>query len=255
MVFESCREAISKSEINPNDIVGVSHSNQGITMVLLDNNENVIRNRTIGWQDTRHIDVLKELQKEHSNDDYYELSGMSLGAYNIAVLNWLQKHEPENWSKISRICSHQDYFLRQLGADGYYIDEGSANFMSMLSVKDNEWNEQLMSVYNVKKEQLPIVVHEPGKVVGYVPGSVSRETGLPIGCAIALGGLDTNCSSLAAGATDEGTDVLIVGTAGVSIMISDQEIMDPNKRVTLRSNPGFEKLSTLLNDKYSGIIF
>ena len=238
MVFESCKEAISKSEINPKEIVGVSHSNQGITMVLLDENENVIRDRTIGWQDTRHIDVLKELQKNHSNDEYYSLSGMSLGAYNIAVLNWLQKHEPENWSKVSRICSHQDYFLRQLGADGYYIDEGSANFMSMLGVKDNEWNEQLMSVYNVKKEQLPTVVYEPGKVVGYVPESVSRDTGLPIGCAIALGGLDTNCSSLAAGATDEGTDVLIVGTAGVSIMISNQEIMDPQKRVTLRSNPG-----------------
>lgn len=239
MVFESCREAISESEINPNDIVGVSHSNQGITMVLLDENENVIRSRIIGWQDIRHIDILKELQKKYSNDDYYALSGMSLGAYNTAVLNWLQKYEPENWKKVSRICSHQDYFLRQLGAEGYYIDEGSANFMSMHSVKDNEWNEQLMSVYNVKKEQLPIVVHEPGKVVGYVTESVSRETGLPIGCAIALGGLDTNCSSLAAGATEEGTDVLIVGTAGVSIVISDREIMDPNKRVTLRSNPGF----------------
>jgi len=239
MVFESCREAISKSKADSGDIVGVSHSNQGITMVLLDENENVIRNRTIGWQDTRHIEVLKELKENFSNDDYYNLSGMSLGAYNIAVLNWLQKYEPENWNRVSRICSHQDYFLRQLGADGYYIDEGCANFMSMLGVKDNEWDEELMSVYNVKKEQLPTVVHEPGKVVGYVTESISKKTGLPVGCAVALGGLDANCSSLAAGATDEGTDVLIVGTAGVSIMISNREIKDPNKRVTLRSNPGF----------------
>lgn len=239
MVFESCREAISKSKVAPRNIVGVSHSNQGITMVLLDENEKVIRNRTIGWQDTRHIDVLGELKDKVSNDDYFNLSGMSLGTYNIAVLNWLQKHEAENWKKVSRICSHQDYFLRQLGADGYFVDEGSANFMSMLGVEDNEWNKELMSVYNVKKEQLPTVVHEPGKVVGYVTEEVAKKTGLPVGCVVALGGLDTNCSSLAAGAADEGTDVLIVGTAGVSIMISDREVKDPNKRVTLRSNPGF----------------
>lgn len=239
MVFESCREAISKSKVNPKDIVGVSHSNQGITMVLLDENEKVIRNRTIGWQDTRHVEVLNELKETVSNDEYFDLSGMSLGTYNIAVLNWLQKYEPDNWGKVSRVCSHQDYFLRQLGADGFYIDEGCANFMSMLGVKDNEWNEKLMSVYNVSKEILPTVVHEPGKVVGHVTKDVSRETGLPEGCIVALGGLDTNCSSLAAGAADEGTDVLIVGTAGVSIMISGKEIKDPKKRVTLRSNPGF----------------
>jgi xylulokinase len=239
MVFESCKEAIKKSQIDPKNIAGVSHSNQGITMVLLDKEENIVRNKTIGWQDTRHIEVLGELKNNINNEDYYNQSGMSLGTYNIAVLNWLQKHEPENWNKVTRICSHQDYFLRQLGADGFYIDEGSANFMSMLGVEDKEWNEDLMSVYNVKEKYLPEVVHEPGKVVGYVTKSVSEKTGLPIGCTIALGGLDTNCSSLAAGATNSGTDVLIVGTAGVSIMVVDKIIKDPNKRVTIRSNPGF----------------
>jgi xylulokinase len=239
MVFESCKEAINKSQVDPKNIVGVSHSNQGITMVLLDKEDNIVRNKTIGWQDTRHIEVLGELKNNINNEDYYNLSGMSLGTYNIAVLNWLQKYEPENWDKVNRICSHQDYFLRQLGADGFYIDEGSANFMSMLGVEDKEWNEELISVYNVKEKHLPEVVHEPGKVVGYVTKSVSEKTGLPIGCAIALGGLDTNCSSLAAGATNAGTDVLIVGTAGVSIMVVDKLIKDPNKRVTIRSNPGF----------------
>lgn len=238
-VFETCKEAILLSKVNSKDIVGVSHSNQGITMVLLDENEKVVRERTIGWQDTRHTEVLEKLKTKFSNDRYFDLSGMSLGAYNIAVLNWLQENEPEMWSKVSRICSHQDYFLKQLGADGYFIDEGSANFMSMLGVKGNEWNEELMSVFNVNIKQLPTVIHKPGTVVGYVNEDISKKTGLPVGCKIALGGLDTNCSSLAAGAANDGTDVLIVGTAGVSILISDKELIDPNKRVTLRSNPGF----------------
>lgn len=245
-VFSSCREAISKADINPEDIVGVSHSNQGITMVLLDEHENVVRERTIGWQDTRHTEVLDELKRKISNDRYFELSGMSLGAYNIPVLNWLQQNEPNTWSKVSRICSHQDYFLRQLGADDYFIDEGSANFMSMLGVKDNEWNQELMDVYNVTEAYLPKVVHEPGKVVGHVTEEISGKTGLPVGCIVALGGLDTNCSALAAGAKSEGTDVLIVGTAGVSIMISNKEILDPDKRVTLRSNPGFDNFQLYL---------
>lgn len=63
-VFASCREAIEISKVNPRDIVGVSHSNQGITMVLLDENEKVVRERTIGWQDTRHTEVLEELKNQ-----------------------------------------------------------------------------------------------------------------------------------------------------------------------------------------------
>lgn len=238
-VFQSCQDAINKSGINPEDIVGVSHSNQGITMVLLDEAENPVRERTIGWQDVRHTQLLSDLKTTIDNEKHYELSGMSFGSYNIAILNWLQKEESRNWKKVNRICSHQDYFLRQLGADDYYIDEGSANFLSMLDVKTNEWSEELTKIYNINRDQLPKVVHEPGKVVGYVSESVSTETNLPVGCPVCLGGLDTNCCSLAVGAREEGTQVLIVGTAGVSIVISDKLIFDPNRRVTVRSNPGF----------------
>lgn len=238
-VFASCKEAIEKSGVNSNDIVGVSHSNQGITMVLLDENEQPVRERTIGWQDLRYVDMLDELQTTVNADEYWEISGMMFGTYNIPVLNWIQKNEPEVWAKVKRICSHQDYFLRQYGADGYYIDEGNTNFLSMARMKDNEWDERLMNVYNVDSSMLPTIIHEPGKVVGYVTEEISKKTGLPIGCSVCLGGLDTNCCSMGAGAKDAGTQVLIMGTAGVSILTSDKSELDPNKRITVRSNPGF----------------
>jgi xylulokinase len=238
-VFAACKEAIEVSGVDPSEIVGVSHSNQGITMVLLDENEKPVRDKTIGWQDLRYVDILPEMQQIVDADEYWKLSGMMFGTYNIPVLNWLQKNEPETWAKVKRCCSHQDYFLRQYGADGYYIDEGSTNFLSMARMKDNEWDERLMNVYNVNESMLPTIVHEPGKVVGFVTEEVSKNTGLPVGCKVCLGGLDTNCCAMGAGAKDDGTQVLIMGTAGVSLLISDKMVLDPNKRVTVRSNPGF----------------
>jgi len=239
-IFASCKEAIVKANIDNKDIVGVSHSNQGITMVFLDKDEQVVRQRTIGWQDVRHTEILPEMRELISDDEYYELAGMTLGTYNIPILNWLQKNEPDVWKNVSRCCSHQDYFLRQLGADGYYIDEGCANFMSMMGTYDREWNDKLLSIYNIDKSYLPTIVHEPGTVVGKVTKEVSEQTGLPEGCLVCVGGLDTNCCGIGAGASESGTEVLIVGTAGVSILVTDQDKLDPNKRVTLRSNPGFD---------------
>lgn len=239
-VFECIKETIAKSKVDSNSIVGISHSNQGITMVLLDENEEPVFDHTIGWQDLRYVDMLTELEKEVDKEEYLNIAGMQFGTYNIPVLRWIQKNEPEKWSKVRRICSHQDWFLRQYGADGYYIDEGCTNFLSMARMSDNEWDERLMKVYNVTADMLPKVLHVPGTVVGHVTKEVSEATGLPETCKVCLGNLDTNCCSIGGGADEVGTQLLIMGTAGVSIFVTDKDKLDPNGRITVRTNPGFD---------------
>lgn len=238
-VFECIEETIVKSNVNPSDIVGISHSNQGITMVLLDENEQPVFEHTIGWQDLRYVDILPELMKEVDQKEYLKISGMQYGTYNIPVLRWLQINEKEKWSKVKRICSHQDWFLRQYGADGYYIDEGCANFLSMVRMSDNEWDERLLKYYNVTEDMLPKVVHIPGTVVGNVSEEVSKATGLPVTCKVCLGNLDANSCAIGSGADEIGTQLLIMGTAGVSIFVTDKDKLDPNGRITVRTNPGF----------------
>lgn len=237
-VFASCKSAILKSGIDPADIIGVGFSNQGITHVLVDENGIPVRERTIGWQDVRHADIIPELQSKISEEEFYEISGVPLGAYNTACLLWLQKHEPDAWRKVHKCCSHQDYFLKQLGADDYYIDEASANFTSMLGVDACEWDQRLCDLYGVRIDQLPQIVHEAGKVVGFVGEEVSKLTGLPVGCNICVGALDVNCSSLATGGVSNGIATMIVGTAGVSVIISDMMVRDPQRQITTRTNHG-----------------
>lgn len=241
-VFTCIRESIQSANrkgIKSDDIVAISHSNQGITMVLLDENEKPVRDHTIGWQDLRYVDMLPELNKGVDQERYWNTGGMMFGTYNIAVLNWLQQNEPENWARVKHICSHQDYFLRQYGADGFFVDEGCINFLSMADYRTNEWDEYMMSLFNVTKEMLPTPVHTPGMVVGSVKEDFAKLTGLPVGCKVCSGELDANCCALASGGANAGTQVLTMGTAGVSTFITDIDKLDPNKRITVRSNPGF----------------
>lgn len=238
-VFGCIKKAIYNAPIDANDIVGISHSNQGITLVLLDENENNVLDHTIGWQDLRYTTIMEETSKKVDNDAYYEISGMNFGTYNIPTLIWLQKNMPNAWKRVKRICSHQDYFLRQYGASGFFIDEGNTNFLSMADMKTNSWNKNLMDVYNIDESYLPEIIHTPGTIVGHVTKEVSDLTGLPEGCNVCLGGLDANCCAMAAGANKSGTQVLIMGTAGVSILATDNNELDNNKRITVRSNPGF----------------
>ncbi|MBQ7145895.1 MAG: carbohydrate kinase [Lachnospiraceae bacterium] len=248
-VFDSLKETILKSGVDAGQIEAVGYSNQGITMVLLDKDKNILRDHTIGWQDARNAEVLPELFAQMTQEEYYDRTGMALGAYNTSVLNWLKKHEPEVWSRIDRICSHQDFFLHELGADGYYIDEASANLLCMLNVETGDWDPEAMKLYNVRYEQLPTIVHEAGKVVGTVPPAVAEETGLPVGCKVCVGALDTNCCTLAVGGIRSGVEVMVVGTAGTAVLICDKAYKDPTMKVTIRTNHGMPnyQLSAMTN--------
>lgn len=237
-IFISCKEAIAKSGVNPEDIIGVGFSNQGITHVLVDKEGKPIRDYTIGWQDVRHAEMAEELASKISKEEYYQETGIPLGAYNTSVLLWLQKYEPEMWSNVYKICTHQDYFLKQLGADGYYVDEGSANFIGMLNAKTREWSDKACAVYNVRQEQLPIVAHKGGQVVGHVTEEVSKLTGLPVGCNVCVGANDASCCSFATGGVRAGISSLVVGTAGVSTLICKEPVLDPKMRIDLRGNQG-----------------
>lgn len=242
-VYDSCKQAILTSGIDRESIVGVSFSNQG-AMLLLDKDGNSALKRAIGWQDMRYNEVMVEARERLNSvmtaDEYFDLAGMTYGFYNIPQIDWVKKNDPDGWQRVACCGGHQTFLLKKFGADDFYIDESEAAVLGMMNVETREWDERLIATYGIEKGMLPKIVHTPGEVVGYVTEKVAGLTGLPIGCKIGIGGHDVNCSKMGCGAKEGGTETLIVGTAGVSLLICDEDIKDPNRRITFRTNPGFD---------------
>lgn len=237
-VASTCRDAIAKSGVNADDILAVSLSSQGAACILLDKNEDVVRNRMIGWQDLRNGRVYEDIQQKISDDEHYAIEGAVIGAFNTGVNVWLQKHEPKTWEKVARCCTNQDYFLRQLGADGYYTDVASAHRISMLDVNRSCWDSRLVSAYGFDGIELPQVVPEAGRVIGRVGVAQSERFGLPVGCKICLGAQDVNCCSFGAGAVNGEVASIVVGTFGGSYITIDEPCRDPNKTIIVKGNQG-----------------
>lgn len=237
-LFETCRTAIANAAIDPHDILAVSLSSQGAACVFVDENGQVIRNRMIGWQDLRNVEVNSKIYERISDDEHYAIEGAVIGAFNTGSNLWVQMNEPDEWAKVAHCCTNHDYFLHELGADGYFVDIASAHRISMLDVDRSCWSDKLIAAYGFKKEQLPTVVSEAGKIVGEVNGAVSLKSGLPIGCKVCVGAQDVNCSSFGAGGTTGDTAVMVVGTFGGSYIVVDKPYRDPNKTIILKGNQG-----------------
>ena len=237
-IFDTCKKAIANSGVDPEDIGAVSMSTQGAACILVDENGNVVRNRMIGWQDLRNTEVVDDIKANITDDEHYAIEGASIGAFNTGVTVWVKKNEPELWKKVDRICTNHDYFLHELGADDYYADIASTHRISMLDVDNNTWSERLIKAYGFEDKKLPIIVAEPGKVVGKVGGEVPERTGLPVGCKICVGAQDVNCSSFGAGGTNGDISVMVCGTFGASYIAIDKPVRDPNKTIIVKGNQG-----------------
>ncbi len=238
VLFEVCKDAIKKSSVPLEDICAVSLSSQGAAMILLDELGQVVRNRMIGWQDLRNIEVNEIIKTRISDEEHYELEGSCIGGFNTGVLVWLQENEPETWKKVKRIATNQDYFLHLLGAEGYPCDIASAHRISMLDVNRNVWSETLINAYGCNGLSMPDVIIEPGKVVGYVTPEASEKTGLPSGCKICLGAQDVNCSSFGVGGTSPEIAAMVVGTFGGSYVVVEKPTRDPNRTLLVKGNHG-----------------
>jgi xylulokinase len=236
--FSTCKEAVAHAHINSEDILAVSLSSQGAAMVLLDENGNVVRNRMIGWQDIRNVEVHDEIHLKITDDEHYAIEGSCVGGFNTGVLVWLQKNEPETWKRVKRIATNQDYFLHQLGANGYPCDIASTQRISMLDVDKNIWSDKLRRVYGCENVELPEIVTQPGKIVGQVTAEISEKTGFPVGCKICVGAQDVNCSSYGVGGTISDIATMVVGTFGGSYIVVDKPMRDPNKTLLVKGNQG-----------------
>ena len=234
-LFKTCKEAIRKAQVDPKDIMAVGLSSQGSVIGLLDEEGELIR-PFVGWQDLRGSEEeIKWITDQIPREEYYQLTGDPLGmCFSIAKLVWLKHHEPENWNKTAMFSTHQDYFLKQLGADGYYTDFSSASREGMMDINNKCWSKRMHDMLGIPLEKRAELVDEPGKVVGHIPKDVAELTGLAEGTPICVGAHDQNCNTFGSGGVDDGTAVVVMGTFGSCFIVSDEPIRDPREDSLLR---------------------
>lgn len=238
-LFASCKAAIEKSQVDPKDILGVGLSSQGSVIGLLDKKGELLR-PFIGWQDLRagqeEIDWITE---RIPVEEHYQITGDPLGfVFSIAKYVWLKHHEPDNWNKTEMFSTNQDYFLKALGADGYFTDYSSASREAMMDINNKCWSQKHHDILGMPISKHAEIVGEPGKVVGHIPLDVAKMTGLLEGTPICVGAHDQNCNTFGSGGIEDGTAVAVMGTFGSCFVISDKNIRDPNGKLVVKNNQG-----------------
>ena len=143
---------------------------------------------------------------------------------------WMIAHEPEVIDKTAKILTCQEWFLKDMGADDYYIDYSNASLYGVMNIRGFEWDAGLSAALGIDMAWLPKLVPS-GVRVGEVSVAAAERTGLAAGTPLVTGGGDQQCAAVGAGVIAPGLAEVTLGTAGVTIAHQDEPRFDPSHRI------------------------
>lgn len=205
------------SAVDAHEIAGISFGGQMHGLVILDKNDRVIR-PAILWNDGRTGIETDYLNEAIGREKVFSYTGnIAFAGFTAPKLLWLQKHEPQNFEKISKIMLPKDYIAYRLTGI-FATDVSDASGTLLFDVKNRCWSGEMLKICGIRYEQLA-EVYESSEVIGHISAAAAGITGLSEKCLVAAGAGDNAAAAIGTGTIGEGGCNISLGTSG-TIFIS-----------------------------------
>jgi L-xylulokinase len=218
------RDAFVGVSVRPTDVAAIGVAGHGHGLYLLDGDGEQVRS-AIKSTDSRATDLVEEWEADGTAETIRERLGYApFAADPLSLLAWLGRHEPDAVDRIDRILFCKDYLKYRL-TGRVCTDEMEASVF--YTAGSDEYDAAVFDALDlaVGTDVLPDVVPS-WKTCGRVTSDAATETGLPAGTPVASGLHDVGATALGTGAHRPGQGVLIVGTWGQSIVVTDDPYAD-----------------------------
>ena len=226
--YEKTVEGIKEliSNIDSSKVAGISFGGQMHGLVILDENDNVIR-PAILWNDGRTTKECDFLNNEYGK---YKLTNntanIAFAGFTAPKILWLKENEPDNFKKISKIMLPKDYLAYRLSGE-FCTDVSDASGMLLFDVKNRCWSEEMLELVGIKKEQMA-KVYESYECVGNLTKQAASELGLSTSVKVIAGAGDNAAAAVGTGTVGDGKCNISLGTSGTIFIASKNFSVDDN---------------------------
>lgn len=242
LAYKAVRGAISKGNIDVNEIASMSFTNQRTTWVPIDKDGSFLTNMFL-WQDQRGAEVFpwaRERLFAHglTEKDLYKRCGHPLGSVQCgSKAFWFKLNNPKAYEKTYKMVSPHAILARAFGAEDW-IDENNDNNWWLVTNGDTlQFDKKLCDVFDMDIEKYPLT-SPPGTFIGHVSKEAAQKTGLPTHVPLFVGSGDQQCGAVGVGNSgnpDLGS--VCLGTAGLCIGYSKMPVRDPHGKCHVLGHP------------------
>eukprot|EP00891_Asterochloris_glomerata_P002942 jgi/Astpho2/2942/Aster-01084 len=200
--------------------LGISGQQHGF--VPVDKDGEVIRNAKL-WCDVESAPQAKKLSAMW---DWTLVPG-----FTASKIAWLKENEPDNFKKLAKVLLPHDYFNYYL-TGRYCAEAGDASGTGLFDPAKRDYDPtRLASIDSELHNKFPELI-TPNEAVGTLRPEVAKQLGLTPDVVVGAGSGDNQMSALGAGAVQEGTWVMSLGTSGTLFGLSPKPILDKSGAVS-----------------------
>ena len=210
-------------------IEGVSFCGQMHGLVLLDENDTVIRPALL-WNDNRTIEEVRFLNEKVGREKLIDWTGnIALTGFTAPKVLWVKQNEPENFARIKKIMLPKDYLVYKMS--GVFASDVSDNSGTLyFDTKNKIWSPSMLKILGISETQLP-KVFESYHVVGNVSKTFATLTGLNPGAKVIAGGGDQAVGAVGTGTVRKDMLSISLGSSGVVFASADAFMGDAQGRL------------------------
>lgn len=207
------KAVVSQSGVSKDDIKGIGLSGQMHGLVMLDKDNEVIRNSII-WCDQRTAKEVEEMNAKLGERKLIEITANpALTGWTAAKILWVKNNEPQNYERCRHILLPKDY-IRFILTGEYATEVSDASGMQLLDVPNRCWSNEILSTLEIDKSLLG-KVYESCEVTGTLTKKMAELTGLNEGTIVVGGAGDNAAAAVGTGVVEDGKAFTTIGTSGV----------------------------------------
>lgn len=223
-VVEGLKELTANCD--KSQVAGISFGGQMHGLVILDENDEVIR-PAILWNDgrtTKETDYLNQVIGKETLSKY--TANIAFTGFTAPKVLWVKENEPENFARIKKIMLPKDYIAYKLSGT-FCTDVSDASGMLLFDVENKCWSKEMMEICGVTEDQLA-GIYESADVVGTLKPEVAAELGLPETVKVIAGAGDNAAAAVGTGTVGDGMCNISLGTSGTIFISSNKFGVDKN---------------------------
>src|SRR5579862_4210040 len=215
------RIALEQASVTPADVVGIATTSQREGCVFLDpRGAEIYAGPNI---DARAFNEGFEVLNTLGNERLYAITGHSAPfIFPLARYMWFRTHGA---GTVAHLLMINDWMTYRLSGE-LSAEPSNATESMLFDLKQRTWSDEILTTFNVPRDILP-PLYRSGERIGALTPAAAAETGLLAGTPVFVGGADTQCSLLGAGALEPDATGATLGTTTPVQTVVGHPVFDP----------------------------
>ncbi|MHC8510044.1 MAG: FGGY-family carbohydrate kinase [Rhodospirillales bacterium] len=229
-------ELIKTADVDPGDIQAVGVTGMLPALVLLGGEDEILR-PSIQQSDARNGAEVAELAAEIDTQAFVQKTGNGVNQQIIAPrLRWIERHEPEVFSRIKTVFGSYDYInWRLTGAKR--TERNWALEAGFVDLETHQLSLDLIALGRIPPAAVPPIAVSD-EIIGCVTEDAAEKCGLKPGTPVVGGAADHMASGFAAGVTAPGDALLKFGGSTDILVAAAHPKPDPRMFLDYHIIPG-----------------